>query len=430
MTQHRILFVDDEENILHSLKRTFRKENYDILLANSAKEALKLFDEKKPIALVISDQRMPEITGTEFLKQVKEISPDTIRIMLTGYADINATMDAINKGEVYRFITKPWRDAELKLTVREGLEHYDLVQENKRLKNIIFKQNELLRQANEELEEKVLLKSAELVKKNKELEKLNQELEESIYDVIKVFASLIEMRDYFIGSHSKRVASAAKFIAEKFALPSDEVRTIEFAAILHDIGKIGISDDLLRKDRSTLTRKEIQVLQQHPILGQSHVLAVKRLEKVSQLIRHHHEYLNGTGYPDHLRDGQIPLGARIICVVNDYDNLIYRRAPYHKISEKEAIKFLQLNRNRLFDSDVIDHFLTYLEIDKETDRKVGEIKVNVKDLKENMVLSRDLYTAGGVLLAPKGEVLKRSYIERIQNYHEIDPIVDGVYIRN
>ena len=91
---------------------------------------------------------------------------------------------------------------------------------------------------------------------------------------------------------------------------------------------------------------------------------------------------------------------------------------------------MQLNRNRLFDSDVIDHFLTYLEIDKETDRKVGEIKVNVKDLKENMVLSRDLYTAGGVLLAPKGEVLKRSYIERIQNYHEIDPIVDGVYIRN
>jgi response regulator RpfG family c-di-GMP phosphodiesterase len=138
-----VLFVDDEENILSALVRLFRKEDYELFTATSGAEGLKMVEERE-ISLVISDQRMPGMTGVDFLARVKEISPDTVRVMLTGYADLEATIAAINKGEVYRFITKPWNDEDLKLTVRQSLDYRDLVLKNRSLTRAVKKQYEIL----------------------------------------------------------------------------------------------------------------------------------------------------------------------------------------------------------------------------------------------------------------------------------------------
>lgn len=139
-----ILFVDDEENILSSLVRLFRKEDYEVLTATSGADGLKIM-ESRDISLVISDHRMPGMTGVDFLARVKDISPDTIRIMLTGYADLEAAISAINKGEVYRFISKPWNDEELKLTVRQSLDYRDLVLKNRSLTRTVKKQYDVLK---------------------------------------------------------------------------------------------------------------------------------------------------------------------------------------------------------------------------------------------------------------------------------------------
>lgn len=139
-----ILFVDDEENILSSLVRLFRKEDYDLLTATGGEDGLKIV-ESRDISLVISDHMMPVMTGVDFLTRVKDISPDTIRIMLTGYADLEAAISAINKGEVYRFISKPWNDEELKLTVRQSLDYRDLVLKNRSLTRTVKKQYEVLK---------------------------------------------------------------------------------------------------------------------------------------------------------------------------------------------------------------------------------------------------------------------------------------------
>lgn len=128
-----LLFVDDEENVLNAMKRLFRRENYRIFLANGAEKALTVL-EKEKIQLIVSDHRMPGMTGAELLIKVKQMYPDTIRIMLTGYADVNAIMGAVNEGAVYKFITKPWNDEDLRLTVGLALEQYDLIQENRALK--------------------------------------------------------------------------------------------------------------------------------------------------------------------------------------------------------------------------------------------------------------------------------------------------------
>ena len=142
-----ILFVDDEENILSALVRLFRKEDYEIITATSGMDALKIMEEKD-ISVVVSDNRMPGMTGIDLLAKAKEISPDAMRIMLTGYSDLEAAIAAINKGEVYRFITKPWNDEELKLTVMQSLEHRDLVLKNRtltktvKMQSVIFSQLE------------------------------------------------------------------------------------------------------------------------------------------------------------------------------------------------------------------------------------------------------------------------------------------------
>lgn len=141
--RHTILFVDDEESILSSLLRLFRKEDYEIFTATGGREGLKIIEENE-ISLIISDHRMPVMTGVEFLSEVKEISPDTIRIMLTGYADLEAAVAAINKGEVYRFISKPWNDEELLLTVRQSIEYRDLMMMNSKLTRTVRRQSHIL----------------------------------------------------------------------------------------------------------------------------------------------------------------------------------------------------------------------------------------------------------------------------------------------
>jgi YesN/AraC family two-component response regulator len=151
---HKLLFVDDEENVLASLKRLFFKHDYEIYMASGGREALKLIDEAKP-DLIISDQRMPEMTGAEFLSKSREILPDSIRMVLTGYADIDAAIAAINEGKVYKFIMKPWDKDDLILSVEKALEHYDLIKENKRL-------HEELKEWNRTLEQKVKDRTREL----------------------------------------------------------------------------------------------------------------------------------------------------------------------------------------------------------------------------------------------------------------------------
>lgn len=143
-----LLLVDDEEFILNSLVRLFRNEDYEIFTATSGAEALTVMEDND-ISLVISDHMMPEMDGIEFLSRAKEVSPDTVRIMLTGYADLGAAIEAINKGEVYRFITKPWNDNELKVTVKQSLEYRDLMLTNRSLSRTVKRQTYLLNKLEE-----------------------------------------------------------------------------------------------------------------------------------------------------------------------------------------------------------------------------------------------------------------------------------------
>ncbi len=168
-TQHTILCVDDEHNILQSLRRLLRREGHNLLLASSGEEAFKLL-EKNEVHLIISDQRMPQMSGTEFLAEVKEKYPDMLRVILTGYTDVDSITESINKGHIYKFFLKPWNDNNLKLEIRQALEQYDLIKANRYLDETVVRQNRELQQINEKLEDIVEDRAQEIAIKNHALE--------------------------------------------------------------------------------------------------------------------------------------------------------------------------------------------------------------------------------------------------------------------
>ena len=167
--EHAVLCVDDEENILRSLKRLLRNEGYRLLTASSGKEGLRILEENR-VHLVISDQRMPGMNGAEFLAQVKERYPDTIRICLTGYTDVDSITESINKGHIYKFMLKPWNDQGLKLEIRQALDQYELSQTNMALNKELIEKNAELKRINENLEKMVQERTIDLELKNRALE--------------------------------------------------------------------------------------------------------------------------------------------------------------------------------------------------------------------------------------------------------------------
>jgi len=185
--QHTILCVDDEENSLHSLKRLLRKEDYRFLTASSGEEGLKILKENN-VHLVITDQRMPEMSGTEFLAKVKDEHPDVLRVVLTGYTDVDSITESINKGHIYKFFLKPWNDKNLKLEIKQALEQYDLIQANKGLNEKVFEQNEELKRINENLETLVQERTKDLEIQNQALEISHAILEDLPLPIIGVSA--------------------------------------------------------------------------------------------------------------------------------------------------------------------------------------------------------------------------------------------------
>jgi len=418
---HSLLLVDDEENILNSLKRTLRKEQYRIITAQSGMEGLSVIDREK-ISLVLSDHRMPGMEGVEFLNEVRQKSPDTIRMMLTGYADMQSVMNAINHGEVYRFITKPWDDEEIRFIVRDALRHYDLIDENRELQALTHRQNIELKDLNNNLEDKV-------AERTKEVEVLYKDLEQNFIDFVRVFMSLLELKSQFMGSHCKRVAALSRRLADKAGLPSDEKLDIEVASLLEDIGALGFPEKMLRKRESELDPTEKALLQQHPVLGQTTLQHIKKLLSVSLLIRHHHERYDGSGYPDNLKGERIPAGSRIIAIADFFDKLINPSDGGERYSVDRAYFVLEKEAGRRFDPLLVGKFNETLHEFSHEEIEADICEIDIDELKEGMLLASDVRTKRGLLLMASGEVIKQVHLDKINKFHKIDPVIARISVK-
>jgi response regulator RpfG family c-di-GMP phosphodiesterase len=405
-----LLLVDDEPNILSSLKRVFRSEGYRIIMAQSAVQGLEYL-KTTTIDLVISDMRMPEMDGAEFLAVVAAKWPDTVRILLTGFSDIASTIEAINKGKIYRYISKPWEDNDLKLTVGQALEQKFLERERRRLETLTQKQNAELRDLNANLEDKV-------AQRTKELEDAHESLKKSYASSIKVFSTLLEKRAGALAGHSRRVSEHARSLGMRMGLETATVQSLIFAGLLHDIGKIGLPDRLMTRAFNDLTAEERRQVMNHAAIGQAIVMAMEPLQEAARYIACHHEYIDGSGYPNGLRGDEIPLGAKILTVVNDYDALQIGSLTTQCCSPMQAKKYLIENKGKKYDGRVVDAFLDF--IDWLEQQKFGENTMSVvtADLKPGMVLAKDLLTESGILLLSKDYLIDEKLIARLRTQEE------------
>ncbi len=318
-----ILCVDDDEIILKTLKRIFRREQFQVLTATSGREGLTILKQTGNIALILSDQQMPEMTGTAFLQEASKLFPDSTRMVLTGHRDADAAIDAINHGGVHRFLVKPWDEEELLQTVRDGIQRYLLIRDDQSRNEVVRLQRDEMAEWNANLKKRVLQQTA----------MMRQQLTDSRQNVtpqkigeviISRFADLLAQCYYRISKHSQTVAALAASMAETMKLPPTQCEEIRNAALLHDIGKIGMPDRLLSRGRELMNSDDLKEYQTHAVRGLKVIDNIDELREVASYIRHHHEAFNGQGFPDGLAGERIPLGARIIAVADYAENIFFR----------------------------------------------------------------------------------------------------------
>lgn len=421
-----LLLVDDEPSILSSLRRLLRPIGYTIHSAESGKAGLEIL-EREAIDLVISDMRMPEMDGARFLEQVRNRWPATTRILLTGYADVTSTIEAINRGEIFRYISKPWDDNDLTLIVRDALERRRLQNENTRLLALTQAQNDELKDLNANLEHKVRQRTAEIEQINSFLNLANDRLKQNFLVSIKMFSGLMELRGGSMAGHSRRVADLARKLAVRLEVAAGGQQDIFFAALLHDVGKIGFPDTLLSRPVSRMNGDELGHYRKHATAGESALMPLDELKGVSKIVRAHHERFDGQGFPDGAQGLAIPLGARILSVVNDYDGLQIGTLSEKRMSPDEARAMIVQSRGKRYDPQVVDAFIELLG--GLAHEVVRERAVSYPDLKVGMVLSRDLVSREGVLLLSADFMLDVSLIKQIHEYARRENHAITIYIR-
>jgi len=423
---HRILIVDDELSILNSLRRLFRPKGYEITIAQSGDEAVDILETER-FSMIISDQRMPGMTGAELLQKASEMQPQMIRIMLTGYSDIQAAMSAINDGKVYRFLSKPWKNEALLEIVAEALAALDIKREHETLQEEVRQQNIELEKLNQSLERKVQERTDEINMTLQLTESLNKDLRRKNAVIIKAFAGLLDLRSRDVGAHCRRVAEMTSKACKYLKITDPQiVETTIVSALLHDIGKIALPDSILLKDPDHLAGEYREEAKKHPVLGASHLEVIDGLAQIAKAIRHHHENVDGTGYPDGLKGSAIPMEARIIHVLDAYDHAT-KGGARTGTSQKLAIEQMDRQVGKRFDCNAFNALLSIVEKGIESDA-VSEKKIPLEKLCPGMTLTRDLVSASGILLVAKNETLRDAHLKKIASLTKIYDTEPFAYI--
>ncbi|HXE98378.1 MAG TPA: HD domain-containing phosphohydrolase [Dongiaceae bacterium] len=315
-----ILFVDDEAGIRSALRRLFADLPYRLLFAADAAEGLALLRANE-CAVIVSDVRMPGESGIELLSRARLLVPDTVRVMMSAYADLSTALNAINRCEAFRFVVKPWDDQELVEVVGDGVLRYDL-------------QNSL------------------------------RHGDEAIY---RTLAQTIELKDHYTRGHCDRVVDSALAIGRRVGLSMEALTHIGHGAMLHDCGKIGVPEATLNFP-GRLDNEQLDVVHRHPGWGADIARTAGMHQSTVNVILHHHEHYDGLGYPSGLAGEDIPLEARIVAVADVYDALTSDR-PYRKAMPSEAAlqEFMSLS------GTVLDPYFVeiFIEIVKEQSSKRG-----------------------------------------------------------
>ena len=327
----RILIVDDEQEITEILADLLSEE-YECHRAGSAEQALLRLQEIE-FQLVISDITMPGMSGLEMIPHVKNHWPNTVVVMISGMQTVESAIGALRLG-AFDYLMKPFDLRQVEAVVKRALEHHDLIAAKQRYEN--------------HLEELVEQRTAEL-------DRALDSLEEAYRSTLRALTTALETRDQETHGHSERVVSYSLRLGREYGLNRAQMKALEFGSLLHDIGKIGVPDSILRKP-SKLTEEEWVLMREHPLHGQQILRGIEFLQGAARVVAQHHEKWDGTGYPLGLQAEEIDVNARIFAVADAFDAItsdrVYRRGKSYEAAAKELDDWA----GRQFDSKVVEAF--------------------------------------------------------------------------
>jgi response regulator RpfG family c-di-GMP phosphodiesterase len=405
----RILVVDDEEIVRIALRETLRRERYGVTACSSPEEGLEVL-KTEAFSVIISDYQMPGMTGLDFLAHAKQLQPDATRILITAVLSLDTVIEAINKGEIYRFVVKPWIREELLATVRNAIQRHDLIVRNTVLQATTLAMNDQLVSLNKRLESRV---SAEADHRQR-LSEMNQALQLNLHHSVQLCLKVLQSFYPTLGTQARRVLGLCRAMADLLKLSETDRQTLELAAWLHDIGLVGASRGLIRKwmqHPDTLSPAEQAIIEQHPILGEELVDFAANLKHVGRVIRGHHEQFDGRGYPDRLAGKEIPWLARILAVAVAYAE--------HQAPHAVAVEMLTLGSGWRFDPEAVQVLLRALP---HASLPRQEREITLSELKPGMTLAAGVKTQTGMLLVPEGQVLSEAHVETIHNHHRMQAL--------
>lgn len=362
----KILCVDDDPNILQGYKRALRKE-FDITTAEGGELGLMAIKNEGPFAIVVSDMRMPGMDGVQFLSKVKDLTPHTVRIMLTGNSDQQTAMDAVNEGNIYRFLTKPCPPEMLSKTLNSALEQYRLLTAEKQL------------------------------------------LEETLHNSLQVMVDILSMVNPTAFSRSNRVKRFTRDLSQRLGLNNSW--EVEIAAMLSQIGCITVPEETLLKVNKgeALTIEEAKLYQKHPSVAYELVSRIPRMETVADIIVQQHKNVEEIDPPNPNNPDSIvtSIGAKIIRVVLDYDRQLNTGIP-SQVAYRELMK-----NSNWYDTSVLVALQKMIE--ESVEDRVSK-SLNIKELKPGMFLAEALTSTRGELLLAAGQEITLSLMLRLNNF--------------
>ena len=405
-TTYTVLFVDDEPNILRAIKRALFTMDITLLLADSGAKALDLMS-KHDVHVVISDMKMPQMSGAELLEQVAINYPETFRVVLTGYADIESTIKAVNQGKIHRYLQKPWDNQELIAVVEEGLERVKLKAENLRLQKLTRLQNKKLRDVNASLEQVVQKRTRQIKAALNKIQKHNLAMEQVLFNVISINPDIN-------GKFAIEVSELASKLARIARLEKEEIKQVRYAGLICELGLLGLESEDFEAPFSKLKYQQqqnylSQTKQAALILAPAH-----ELHQVSDIIEFQFEHYNGSGLYNKVAK-EIPTGARILAIARDYWRLVTGRMSGIEMSPRDAKLEMKKHRNTRYDGEFLD---LLLEAEDVTTSNLLSTSLKASQLKAGMVLAQNLYNDSHILILPEGHVFSDATIQKLVHFEE------------
>jgi len=363
-TKPNILIVDDEAGPRESLKMIL-KPFYGIYTAETGGKALQIV-KKEEIDLVTLDLKMPDLHGTEVLREIKKISGDVEVVIITGFGSLKSAVEGIRLG-ASDYLLKPFNVSEILSIINRTLEKKRLYDQLKGflqdLGNLVGLETNL-NEVRNNLNEKYSF--LEEVKRILDKSKNGTQGEATIGNLgfAKTLAELFESKDIYSKGHSTRVSHYADLIAQKLNLSQKQREFLQMAAYIHDIGKIGIENRIILKE-DKFTEEEMEATRKHPTIGVDLVAPIGIPPEVLEVIRHHHERLDGQGYPDGLKNQEIPFLARILTIADAFDAMVNDQPFRTRMSLETIGPELETCSGTQFDPDIVQAFLTIIREEKE-----------------------------------------------------------------